>query len=85
MARIEALDRQLKDVEAQWAAFQAGDLASFNAKLQNAGLPPLTIAEVKLDPADLPRGGRALALARGLVGTRFFGSVRALTEVGEKD
>jgi hypothetical protein len=85
LARIEALDRQLKDVEGQWTAFQAGDVASFNAKLQNAGLPPLTIAEVTFDPNYLPRGGRASALARGLVGTRFFGSMRALTEAGEKD
>ena len=85
LARIEALDRQLKDVEAQWAAFQAGDVAAFNAKLQGAGLPPLTIAEVSFDPADLARGGRASALARGLVGTRFFGSLQGLTGAGEKD
>ena len=34
MARIDALDRELKDVEAEWAAFQSGDLAAFNAKLK---------------------------------------------------
>ena len=47
MARIDALDRELKDVEAQWAAFQAGDVAAFNAKLKAASLPPLTIAAVR--------------------------------------
>ena len=34
MARIDALDRELKDVEAQWATFQARDLATFNAKMR---------------------------------------------------
>jgi photosystem II stability/assembly factor-like uncharacterized protein len=85
MARIDALDRELKDVEAQWAAFQAGDLAAFNAKLRAANLPPLKIAEVSLDPDSVARGGRASALARGLVGTRFYGNLGALEERGEKD
>ena len=85
LARIEALDRELKDVEGQWVALQAGDIAAFNATLRSANLPPLTIAEIEFDPDDLARGGRASVLARGLVGTRYFGSVKALEEVGEKD
>jgi hypothetical protein len=85
IARIDALDRELKDVEGQWAALQAGDVAAFNARLKAANLPPLTIAEVNFDPDDLARGGRASALARGLVGTRFYGDVRTLEETGEKD
>jgi photosystem II stability/assembly factor-like uncharacterized protein len=85
IARIDALDRELKDVEGQWAALQAGDVAAFNARLKAANLPPLTIAEVNFDPDDLARGGRASALARGLVGTRFYGDVRTLEEAGEKD
>ena len=44
MARVDALDRELKDVEAEWAAFQSGDLATFNAKLKGASLPPIAIA-----------------------------------------
>jgi photosystem II stability/assembly factor-like uncharacterized protein len=85
LARIDALDRELKDVEAEWTAFQSGDLAAFNAKLRSANLPPLTIAEVEFDPDDLARGGRISALARGLVGTRFYGNVGTLEETGEKD
>ena len=85
LARIDALDRELKDVEAEWAAFQSGDLAAFNAKLKAASLPPLTIAEVEFDPDDLARGGRVSALVRGLVGTRFYGDMRSLEETGEKD
>jgi len=84
MARIDALDRELKDVEAQWAAFQAGDLAAFNAKLQSASLPPLTVAEVEFDP-DQARGGRLSALVRGLVGTHFYGDVATVEEKREKD
>jgi hypothetical protein len=85
MARIDALDRELKDVEAQWVAFQAGDLAQFNAQLRAANLPPLTIAEVEFDKDDLARGGRVSALARGLVGTRFYGDLGALEERRDKD
>jgi photosystem II stability/assembly factor-like uncharacterized protein len=85
MARVDALDRELKDVEARWAAFQSGDLASFNAKLKAANLTPLTIAEVEFDPAELPRGGRASALVRGIVGLRYYGDAGSLEQTNEKD
>jgi photosystem II stability/assembly factor-like uncharacterized protein len=84
MARVDALDRELKEVEGQWAAFQSGDLASFNAKLRVASLPPVTIAEFEFDQ-DPARGGRMSALVRGLVGTHFYGDLGALQETGEKD
>ena len=85
MARIDALDRELKDVEGQWAAFEAGDLAAFNAKLKAANLPPMTIAEVRVDPDDMARGGRLSALARGIVGSHFYGDLSSLTAIAEKD
>jgi photosystem II stability/assembly factor-like uncharacterized protein len=85
MARIEALDRELKDVEAQWAAFENGDLARFNAQLKGANLPPLTIAAIALNPDDLARGGRVEALARGLVGARYYGDAAALEVTSDKD
>ena len=85
LARIDALDRELKDVESQWAAFQAGDLATFNAKLKAASLPPLTVAAVEFDPDELARGGRVSALVDGMVGLRFVGNAAALEETGEKD
>jgi hypothetical protein len=85
MARIDALDRELKDVEAEWAAFQSGDLAAFNATLKAANLPPVTIAEVRFDPDELARGGPASALAAGLVGTHFYGNATSLQATGEKD
>jgi photosystem II stability/assembly factor-like uncharacterized protein len=84
LARIDALDRELKDVEAQWTAMQAADVTSFNARLRAANLPPLTIAEVELEK-DPARGGRISALLRGLVGTHFYGDLSAVQEKTEKD
>jgi hypothetical protein len=86
MARIDALDRELSEVEKQWTAMQAADVASFNAKLKAANLPPLTIAAFRYDPDTLARGGRAAALVSGLVGTHFYGDARTLErEQAEKD
>ena len=72
-------------VIAEWAAFQSGDLAGFNAKLKASNLPPVTIAEVRFDPKDLAGGGRVSALARGLVGTHFYGDLGTAEEKAEKD
>ena len=83
MARVDALERELKDVETEWAAFQSGDLAAFNAKLKAANLPPVTIAALKLD--DPVRGGRVSALVRGLVGLHFYGDLGETEEKAEKD
>jgi hypothetical protein len=77
MARIDALDRQLQDVEAQWGALQAGDVAAFNALLQAAGLPALRVAAATND-TDQGRGGALSAIARGLVGARFVGDLGAI-------
>ena len=86
MARIDALDRELSEVEKRWAAMQAGDIASFNARLKAANLPQLSIAEFRNDPDALARGGRAAALAGGLVGTHFYGNSLSLAqEKAEKD
>jgi hypothetical protein len=85
MARIDALDRELKEVEAQWTALQAGDVAAFNAKLRAANLPALQIASVDLDTDAVPRGGRVAALVRGLVGARFYGDAGSIAEAAEKD
>ena len=85
MARIDALDRELREVETQWAALQAGDAAALSNRLKAANLPPLKIAEIGVDADALARGGRAAVLARGLVGTRFYGAASALRETAEKD
>jgi photosystem II stability/assembly factor-like uncharacterized protein len=83
MARIEALERELREVEAQAAAFEANDVTAFNTRLKAANMPPLTIAQIKLDPD--ARGGPVSALVRGLVGSRFYGDAESLQEAREKD
>ena len=85
MERIDALDRELKEIEAQWSAVRSADVAAFDAKLKSANLPPLTIAEADLNPDQLARGGPAAALAHGLVGTHFYGDSGTLRQTVEKD
>jgi hypothetical protein len=85
MARIDALDRELKDVESRWAAMKAGEVSALSAKLKAANLPGLTIARVDLHPNDLARGGPVAVLVQGLVGTRLYGNVSSLREAGERD
>ncbi|MBA3240214.1 MAG: hypothetical protein H0T60_03220 [Acidobacteria bacterium] len=84
LARVGTLDAQLAAVEARFAAFKSGDLARFNSQLEGAGLKPLTLANVQFDE-EQARGGRVQTLARGLIGTRYYGSIAALEERGEKD
>jgi len=83
--RVDALERELGDIEAALAALKAKDLAEFNASLKQAKLPPVTIAEIDLDPDAQGDGGRASAVIEGLVGTHFYGNMAALTEQGERD
>jgi photosystem II stability/assembly factor-like uncharacterized protein len=85
LQRVDALDRELKDVEAAFETFKAKDLAAFNASLQQANLPPIKIAKIDLDPEEQADGGRASALVSGLVGLHFYGDVRSLEATGERD
>ena len=85
LARIDALDRELKEVEAQWLVIKTGDVVRFNSKLKAANLPALALIDREVDPDSLARGGRAQSLAQGLVGTRFYGNLGALREAGDKD
>jgi photosystem II stability/assembly factor-like uncharacterized protein len=84
IARIDALERELKEVEDRFAALRAKDLQQLNGTLQEAKLQPIRVAAVELDE-DQARGGPVAALAAGLVGTRFYGSLAALQETGEEE
>lgn len=84
LARIDALERELKEVEDAFAALKAGDGARVSAALVAAGGAPLDLAAVQLRQ-DGSRGGRATALSRGLVGTRFMGTASALLRTSKKD
>jgi len=85
LQRVDALDRELKDVETAFETFKAKDLAAFNASLQQAKLPPLTVAVVQFDLDEQPDGGRGAVLANGLVGLRFYGDMKGLEAQGERD
>ena len=84
VGRIAAIERELGDVERDFASLQAGELDQLNGALKRAGKPAIDLASVAFD-ADEARGGRMDLLARGLLGTRFLGDVAALTATGEKD
>jgi hypothetical protein len=85
LQRVDALDRELKEVEAAFEEFKAKDLAEFNATLQQAKLPPVTVATITFDPDEQPRGGRLSALASGLVGLHFYGDIGAIEGRGERE
>jgi hypothetical protein len=84
VARIDALDRELADVEKSFGTLTTTDLPALNEKLKAKSLPPIAIAKVDADPSDA-RGGPIEALFAGLVGTRFTGSASALTRAAADD
>lgn len=84
MARVDALEKELAEVEAAFAALKSGPAAALNTALLRAGGTPIDLAAATWEE-DEARGGPAAALARGLVGTRYQGSFGSLVEVGEKD
>ena len=84
LARVDALERELKEVEDGFATLKAGEGAKLSAMLVKVGQKPIDLASIDAD-ADDSRGGPAAALARGLVGTRFVGDISAIAATGEKD
>lgn len=84
LARVEALERELTDVERDFAALQSGDLQRLNGALRQSGKPVINVADVSFD-ADEARGGPLSALAAGLLGTRFLGDTSLLAQTGERD
>ncbi len=83
VARVDALEKELAEVEASFAALKAGPATALNRQLRVVGLAAIDLAEV---PAviDGSRGGRAVVVANGLVGTRFAGSFAALARAGKR-
>ena len=84
LARVAALERELTEVEGEFAALQASDLKPLNGALQRRGKPVIDVAAVSFIP-DHARGGRIEALASGPLGTRFLGIAATLTPAGERD
>ena len=84
LARVDALEKELSEVETAWAALSAEGMKKVNAAALTIGLPSVDLAQIEPED-DGARGGDVEALARGLVGTRFMGQLSALAERGEKE
>ncbi|MFD1611972.1 sialidase [Sphingomonas tabacisoli] len=84
LARVDALEKELGEVESAWASLSGDAVKKLNVTAEAIGLEPVDLTEVEADEEDA-RGGRVEALARGLVGTRFVGNMGALMEQGEKE
>ena len=84
MQRVDALERELVEVETAFAALDKTDVARFNEKLKQRKLPTIDLAAVVVGSEDA-RGGRAVAVMQGMVGTRFVGTFPAATEYVERD
>lgn len=84
IARIDALERELVEVETAWAQLSGDAMKKLNATAMTIGMQPVDLAALEPSPEDVG-GGPAEALARGLVGLRFTGDLGALTARGERD
>ncbi|OYQ24279.1 sialidase [Sandarakinorhabdus cyanobacteriorum] len=76
VARVDALEKELKEVEDAFAALKASKAAALNVELKAAGLAPISLAAVAVDL--VPTGGQMTALGRGMIGGRYFGDFRQL-------
>jgi hypothetical protein len=81
VARIDALNHELTDVEKSFTALTSSDLPSLNDKLKAKSLPPIAVAAAAT-PVDstVAAGGPLKALFSGLVGGRYTGATSALRE-----
>jgi hypothetical protein len=77
LARVDALEKELAEVEAGFATLKAGDAAALNTALQADGVPAIDLAAIQ-PRADDARGGPAAAVGSFMVGTRYTGAMSAL-------
>ena len=83
VARINALERELKDVEDQFAELEKGELAAVNSHLKEKGLEQIALTD---PPAEFAGGGGpARAVASGLIGLFLRDINAAQPEAGDRD
>ncbi|MGH6879034.1 MAG: sialidase, partial [Rhizomicrobium sp.] len=73
LARVDALEHELRDVESDFAALSNGELATVNGRLKAKGMEEIALVEPVLEPAG--GGGEARALASSLIGLHVFGTM----------
>ena len=78
------LERELKEVEDEFAQLMATQVAALNTALAARQIAAIDVSGVSAPEVEA-RGGNAAALAQGLVGLRYTGSFDALTARGERD
>jgi len=83
MARLDTLDRELSDVEASFATLRHTDLPALNDKLKAKAIPPLIVPAMGADGVSAA-GGKAEALFRGMLGSRYRGVIDASASVRER-
>jgi photosystem II stability/assembly factor-like uncharacterized protein len=86
MARVDALQHELKDVEDEFGGLERGKLASVNVALKAKGIPEIVVHGQVSGPGD-GGGGDAKKIAAGLVGLRLFdlNAVSNAAESQERD
>jgi photosystem II stability/assembly factor-like uncharacterized protein len=77
IARVDALERELKEVEDAFAALKGSKATALNQALEASGVAPISLAAVDVSGIR-PTGGKLQGLARGMVGGRFWGRLEAL-------
>ncbi|MGL4542592.1 MAG: sialidase, partial [Polymorphobacter sp.] len=78
IARVDALEKELAEVEAGYAALKAEQATALNKALSVDGVSPIDLAAVMPRP-DEARGGPAAAIGNFMIGTRYQGSMKALS------
>jgi hypothetical protein len=84
LERVNVLERELKEVEDEFAQLVATQVAELNTAFATRRIAAIDISDVTAPEVEA-RGGNAAALANGLVGLRFTGSFDALRVGGERD
>jgi photosystem II stability/assembly factor-like uncharacterized protein len=70
LARVDALEHELRDVENDFDALSKGELAIVNGHLKAKGLEEIAVLEPLLEPAG--GGGEARVVASSLIGLHVF-------------
>jgi photosystem II stability/assembly factor-like uncharacterized protein len=84
LARLDALERELKDVEDSFDKLKSGELATINAGLKAKGLDEIA---VPADPGTAPGGGAppGKAIFSGFIGLRYLGQAATHSEREEHE
>ena len=76
LARVDALEKELAEVETEWAALSGEAMKKLQSAALTIGVEPFDLASVKLpEPTG---GGSVRAVSEGLVGWRYVGDFKAL-------